>query len=90
MFQVEDVEKEIEEKEKEQQEVSEVKPEETKDGEPEAPKDPKPEDLPAEQLELLQADVDDDDTNMCMKLLLDNFLQSLPNCVNRELIDKVR
>ena len=34
--------------------------------------------------------VSDDDTNVSMKLILESFLQNLPNCVNRELIDRVR
>ena len=33
---------------------------------------------------------DTDDTNQCLKMILDAFLQRLPTCVNRELIDKVK
>jgi hypothetical protein len=92
---VEDVEKEIEEKEKEQKSIDSNTKDTCndssaeKDAEVEEKKDAKVDDMPTETLEILQADVEEDDTNTCMKLLLDGFLQSLPNCVNRELIDKV-
>ena len=41
-------------------------------------------------LDELTPDIEDDtdDTNACLKMILDAFLQNLPNCVNRELIDK--
>lgn len=32
---------------------------------------------------------DDNDISGSLKLMLENFIQQLPNCVNRELIDKV-
>ena len=32
---------------------------------------------------------DTDEINQCLKMILDAFLQNLPKCVNRELIDKV-
>ncbi|XP_064632125.1 regulator of nonsense transcripts 2-like [Lineus longissimus] len=93
---VEDVEKEIEEKEKELKTLDTDEKEKEKDGsaensvekEGEEKKEAKADDIPAEHLELLQTEAEEDDTNMCMKLLLDSFMQSLPNCVNRELIDK--
>ncbi|XP_074649802.1 regulator of nonsense transcripts 2-like [Tubulanus polymorphus] len=64
--------------------VEDVEKEIEKEMELEGSKKDEPEPVNVE----VEADIDDDDTSGCMKLIFEAFIQSLPNCVNRELIDK--
>lgn len=77
---IEDIETEIEFEQKEMP-VEPVLKEEHKER-------PKEEEI-EEELEIIPPEIEEEgDTGHLMKAQFDSFLQSLPNCVNRELIDK--
>ncbi|KAL5014942.1 hypothetical protein ScPMuIL_009212 [Solemya velum] len=82
-LQIEDVEMEME---TEKQIAEEAKEAEIENNEP---KDEKEEQPSMEELGFVaEADEDESDTGNLMKMQFEAYIQSLPNCVNRELIDK--
>ncbi|XP_052071977.1 regulator of nonsense transcripts 2-like isoform X2 [Mytilus californianus] len=73
---IEDVEREMET----EQQIAEVESKEEQDGKEEESTDV--------DLLLQEGEEEDTDTGSLMKMQFDAYVQSLPNCVNRELIDK--
>ncbi|CAG2194360.1 G22P1 [Mytilus edulis] len=74
---IEDVEREMET----EQQIAEVESKEEQEGKEEESTDV--------DLLLQEGEEEDTDTGSLMKMQFDAYVQSLPNCVNRELIDKV-